>query len=93
MAPAVKDAISTQFPFTTVYEERGGHLKFRVAMGEDGSSSSSTSTPTSGALLSGLFSFLERSKAELGILEYSVCQTTLEQLFLSISRHAEENAR
>jgi len=61
----------------SMYEEYGGHLQFCVVI-ERGDSA--------GTFLSTIFSFLEESREHLGISEYSVCQTTLEQLFVAISR-------
>jgi len=81
MVSKVKEAVMEHVACASIYEEYGGHLKFRVVI-ERGDSA--------GTLLSTIFSFLEESKEYLGISEYSVCQTTLEQLFLAISRQEEE---
>jgi ATP-binding cassette subfamily A (ABC1) protein 3 len=45
-----------------------------------------------GTRLSQVFEFLEANRATLGITDYSVTQSSLEQVFLRISASAEQEA-
>ena len=42
-------------------------------------------------VLSGLFGTVERSKHRLGVVDYSICQSSVEQVFLRISAGAQAN--
>jgi ATP-binding cassette, subfamily A (ABC1), member 3 len=55
-----------------------------VVVADDGAAQSSTTTTSVGASISALFALLEENKRDLGFEYYSVSQTTLDQVFLSI---------
>ena len=66
------DFLVREFPGTTVFDDHQGYLDFRI--------------PHSSLSLSKLFKEMERTKAEFSVEDYSVHQTTLEQVFLSFTR-------
>ncbi|KAL1957039.1 hypothetical protein VTO42DRAFT_6416 [Malbranchea cinnamomea] len=73
-------------PGLSSVEERGDQISYDF--GENGGNrtvtSSQTTSVASGIGISQLFSLLERNKENLGFEYYSVSQTTLDQVFLSI---------
>ena len=68
--------VHTSFPSAKVLEAHGGYQSFEVARGFD---------------MAKVFRELERAKAELGLENYTLSQTSLEQVFLNIAekQHAE----
>jgi ABC-type multidrug transport system ATPase subunit len=66
--------LKDKFPGTKILEKHGCLLKFRLLR------------DTSLMPLSAVFRVLENSRAPFGIQEYSLSQTTLEQLFVSLSK-------
>jgi hypothetical protein len=70
--PAVKAFVATTFPGGLLEEEHGGRLKYRL--------------PMEGLSLSQVFGAIETKKGELAIDDYSVSQSTLEQVFLSFAK-------
>jgi len=66
----VKDGIRRQYPGMVVLEEHGSNLKLRV--------------PSAGLTLADVFRYLEANKNVLGMDSYAVCETTLEQIFVSM---------
>jgi ABC-type multidrug transport system ATPase subunit len=71
--PAVTQFISATIPTATLQEERLGKITY--ALPPD-------------AKLSAVFASVEQRKAELHILDYTVSQTSLEQVFLRIGADA-----
>ena len=67
--------MGTAFPGALLQERRGEHTRWQV--------------PNRGALGS-VFEAIEGSKAELGVVEYAVSQTTLEQIFVQFASQQEE---
>jgi ABC-type multidrug transport system ATPase subunit len=65
------------FPGISVLEIYGGHIKYQTK-----------SDPN--VTLRSIFSIVEKHRAEMGIIDYSVGQTTLEQIFINF---AKEGAR
>ena len=62
-----------EFPGTTVFDDHQGYLDFQI--------------PHPNLSLSKLFKEMERTKAEYGVEDYSVHQTSLEQVFLAFTRN------
>ena len=76
-AAAVETSDAAAAAQVQVLEDFGGRL--RVALPK--------STAQGPVLLSRLFGEIQRARDRLGIIDYSVSQTTLEQVFLSFARH------
>jgi len=73
-----KKWIHGQISDTKLLEDQGENMKFRVE-------------PPEGKLkLSGIFRMIEENREELSIVEYSVSETTLEQIFIHFARQQEE---
>ena len=70
--PAVKQFVATTFQGALLEEEHGGRLKYRL--------------PMEGLSLSRVFGAIEGGKGALAIDDYSVSQSTLEQVFLSFAK-------
>ncbi|KAK3796087.1 hypothetical protein RRG08_044081 [Elysia crispata] len=68
----VIDFISENFPGAKVFDDHQGYIHFQV--------------PDAGVKLAQVFSLMESSKANLNVQDYSVHQTTLEQIFLTFTR-------
>ena len=68
----VKMFISTNFGGSSLIEEYGGRLQFKVT--------------NKSLTLAKVFGFIEERKEELGIEDYSYSQTTLEQVFISFAK-------
>ncbi len=95
----IREWVKAEFPAATVEEKTWhGQIRFSVPMNNARNASvvsekdtivppsTSHSMPAagSGASISSLFTLLERNKQDLGFEYYSVSQTTLDQVFLSI---------
>ncbi len=70
-----------RFPGTELLEQHGCLLKFRLLNGP----SRAAAAAAAAAPLSVVFRELEQIKASYGVQEYGVSQTTLEQLFVSLT--------
>ncbi|GFO39485.1 ATP-binding cassette sub-family a member 3 [Plakobranchus ocellatus] len=68
----VIDFIAENFPGATVFDDHQGYIHFQV--------------PDSGVTLAHVFTLMESIKENLNVQDYSVHQTTLEQVFLSFTR-------
>ena len=64
--------INQSFPGAVLQDSHEGYVSYRV--------------PYEAASLAALFGAMERSKAYFSVQEYSVCQASLEQVFLSLAR-------
>jgi ABC-type multidrug transport system ATPase subunit len=73
--PRIKDYVARNFSGAKLAECHGGRIKFRL--------------PKSTLSLAQIFREMETVKSQMGIEDYSINQTSLEQIFLSI---ASENA-
>eukprot|EP00123_Amoebidium_parasiticum_P018720 comp24269_c0_seq1/m.45256 comp24269_c0_seq1/g.45256 ORF comp24269_c0_seq1/g.45256 comp24269_c0_seq1/m.45256 type:complete len:1770 (-) comp24269_c0_seq1:99-5408(-) len=73
----VKDFMATTFPGSELKEEHHGLLNYNL--------------PQEGMLWSQIFGQLEKGKKTLGLEDYSVSQTTLEQIFIRFARQQEED--
>ncbi|XP_071081916.1 phospholipid-transporting ATPase ABCA3-like [Haliotis cracherodii] len=75
-APALTEPlvsfITATFPETKVFDDHQGYVHFQV--------------PYSAVSLAQVFTLMEQSKAQFSVEDYSVHQTTLEQVFLSFTR-------
>ena len=60
-------ALAQEFDQVELLEQFGGYFRFRA--------------PTSGKTIGSIFGMIESRKADFNIAEYSVSQTTLEQIF------------
>ena len=67
----VKNFITEKFPDSQVFDDHQDYLHFRI--------------PNTSVSLSSVFGAMEKASETLGIEDYSVHQTTLEQLFLSFT--------
>ncbi|KAH3745165.1 ATP-binding cassette transporter subfamily A [Pelomyxa schiedti] len=72
----VEQWVQTTFKGAEIAEKHVERLKYII--------------PNQGGSLSTVFAGIESAKVKLQILEYSVCQPTLEQIFVSIARQQEE---
>jgi len=70
----VIQALGTQFDVVELLEQFGGYYRFRA--------------PTSGKTIGSIFGFIEQRKADFSVAEYSVSQTTLEQIFQTFANTA-----
>ena len=68
----VLQAVPTLFPGACLEHNHAGKLRYQLAR-------------EGGATLAGMFDMMERRKEELGILDYSCSQPSLESIFLSIA--------
>lgn len=68
----IEEFMIANFPRAQLAEERWQRLTYRL--------------PSDGAPLSRIFGAMEKEKARLDIDEYSVSQSTLEQVFLSFAK-------
>ena len=68
----VRNFLFGEFPGTEVFEDQQGYLDFQI--------------PSPNLSLAKLFREMERKKSEFGVEDYSVHQTSLEQVFLSFTR-------
>ncbi|XP_046356672.2 phospholipid-transporting ATPase ABCA3-like [Haliotis rufescens] len=64
--------ITTSYPNTHVFDDHQGYVHFQV--------------PYSAVSLAQVFTLMEQSKVQFSVEDYSVHQTTLEQVFLSFTR-------
>eukprot|EP00467_Chlorarachnion_reptans_P011068 CAMPEP_0114538360 /NCGR_PEP_ID=MMETSP0109-20121206/30099_1 /TAXON_ID=29199 /ORGANISM="Chlorarachnion reptans, Strain CCCM449" /LENGTH=2283 /DNA_ID=CAMNT_0001722369 /DNA_START=209 /DNA_END=7060 /DNA_ORIENTATION=- len=78
-AGVVIEALMKEFPRLSVLESYGGKLKLRLRESEEKSEEKKTS-------LAFIFRQLELHKKRLGITDYSVSQSSLEQIFISMVR-------
>lgn len=67
----VKNFIKEKFPDSQVFDDHQDYLHFRI--------------PDTSVSLSTVFSAMEEAQESLGLEDYSVHQTTLEQVFLSFT--------
>ncbi|KAL8603343.1 hypothetical protein ACOMHN_039706 [Nucella lapillus] len=65
-------AIMSKFPGTQKFDDHQGYVHFQV--------------PDASVPLSEVFEAMEKARSELGVEDYSVHQTTLEQIFLTFTR-------
>jgi len=63
-----------EFDMVELLEQFGGYYRFRA--------------PTSGKTIGHIFGFIERRKESFNVAEYSVSQTTLEQIFQTFANTA-----
>lgn len=85
--------INQHFASATIVEAYGGKIKFKIpqsASDSPDSSSSSSPSPSNGHTLRSVFAAIENVKSRVGISEYSVCQTTLEQIFIYFAKQGAE---
>ncbi|XP_052680751.1 phospholipid-transporting ATPase ABCA3-like [Crassostrea angulata] len=68
----IRNFLFGEFPGTEVFEDQQGYLDFQI--------------PNQNLSLAKLFREMERTKSEFGVADYSVHQTSLEQVFLSFTR-------
>jgi ABC-type multidrug transport system ATPase subunit len=68
--------VHERFPGAKILERQQQNIKFRV--------------PRQGTTLADLFEMIESNKARLDVSEYSVSETTLEQIFIHFARQQEE---
>jgi len=79
--PALKQYIETTFPGSLLKDEHQGYIHYQLKAGED-------------KTWANLFGIMERAKQQYNIEDYSISQTTLEQVFLNFTRaqrEAEDN--
>ena len=74
-----KSYIETTFPGSVLRDEHLAQLQYQI------------SDPT--ATLARLFGALEAARADLGVEDYSISQTTLEQIFVGFAREQREHER
>ena len=65
--------ITTTFPNSTVFESSEGYVDYQI--------------PDDNAKLGQIFGVMERAKTEYEVEDYSVHQTTLEQIFLTFTQN------
>ena len=65
--------ITSTFPNTTVFESSQGYIDFQI--------------PDDNAKLGQIFGVMEKAKEEYDVEDYSVHQTTLEQIFLTFTQN------
>lgn len=68
--------VSGEFKNTELLEDQGQNMKFRIQSG--------------GRSLGGIFRVIETNRGTLGVIEYSVSETTLEQIFLQFAKQQNE---
>jgi len=76
----MRDFMTSKFPNSILKDEHQTMVQYQVLTSSDGSSGQKD------IKWSELFQTLESSKDDLGIVDYSVSQTTLEQVFLNFAR-------
>jgi len=72
-ASAIGDEVCRLFPGATLEAAHAGKLKFEL--------------PTDGLSLAAVFERMEACKAQLGVLDYSASQPSLESIFLAIAQN------
>ncbi|XP_037883728.1 phospholipid-transporting ATPase ABCA1 isoform X1 [Glossina fuscipes] len=75
----VKQFVEVEFPQAVLKEEYQGILTFYI--------------PLSSIKWSQIFGLMERNRDQLNIEDYSISQTTLEEIFLDFAKHQREDAR
>lgn len=75
----VKNFVKSTFPDSTIFDDHQGYVHFQI--------------PDNNIALGRVFGEMERAKSQFNIEDYSVHQTTLEQVFLSFTRHQEAPAQ
>jgi ABC-type multidrug transport system ATPase subunit len=78
----ITKAITSMFPQSRLLEKHVRLLRFQLPSLQEQKISS----------LADLFEILEKNKLNIGICDYSISQTTLEQIFLHFSQQQEEEA-
>ena len=68
----VKGFMQTTFPGAYLIEEHQGYLQYQIVQND--------------VKLSHMFGVLEDKRTELGIIDYSVSQTSLEQVFINFAK-------
>ncbi|GAB5359398.1 hypothetical protein AAMO2058_000540400 [Amorphochlora amoebiformis] len=78
-APAFKTWLKGEFKETKILEDQGENMKFRI-------------NPPQGTTLGGIFRLIEKNRKTqaFGIIEYSVSETSLEQIFIHFARQQQE---
>ena len=71
----LKNFVKSTFPNSTIFDDHQGYVHFQI--------------PDNNIALGKVFGEMERAKSKYDIEDYSVHQTTLEQVFLSFTRHQE----
>jgi len=84
-ARAARDFLLEHFPDAEMIEDYGGKLKYKILQGKDAASQAEAKKWR----LKDIFALIESNKAAAGIAEYSVGQTTLEQIFIQFARKGE----
>jgi len=72
-----KKWVHSTFGDAKLLEDQGTNMKHQVAQDKKSS-------------LGSIFRKIEESRKEIGIVEYSVSETTLEQIFIGFARHQKE---
>ncbi|XP_068154368.1 LOW QUALITY PROTEIN: phospholipid-transporting ATPase ABCA3 [Drosophila tropicalis] len=75
----VKEFVESEFPQSVLQEEYQGILTFYI--------------PLTGIKWSQIFGLMERKRDELNIEDYSISQTTLEEIFLEFAKYQREDPR
>jgi ABC-type multidrug transport system ATPase subunit len=75
-AESLKEWVNAKFLASSLEEEIGGQLRYEI--------------PQENVNLSGVFRKLEQDRAALGLADFSVSQTTLEQVFVRFAAQQEE---
>ncbi|XP_034472561.1 ATP-binding cassette sub-family A member 3 isoform X2 [Drosophila innubila] len=75
----VKKFVQQKFPQAILQEEYQGMLTFYI--------------PLNGIKWSKIFGLMEQSRYELNVEDYSISQTTLEEIFLDFAKHQREDPR
>jgi hypothetical protein len=78
------------FPGAVLEEWHGSLFKYAIpkrrSLADAGLTAATAQDRTGSTSLASIFGAVEAAKEELGIIEYSVSQTTLEQVFISIAK-------
>lgn len=69
----IKEFIQREFPSSNIFDDHQGYLHFQI--------------PDQNASLAQVFGTMEQAKRQFAIDDYSVHQTTLEQVFIAFTRH------
>jgi hypothetical protein len=78
--PAFKANLESTWPSITIIEQHGNALKFRIPRESQGQKTT----------IGQVFRFIEACKAQYDVKDYSVSETTLEQIFIQFAKQQEE---
>jgi hypothetical protein len=82
---AFQAELESTWPAVQIIEQHGDALKFRLPRQVDSADGSVQLTS-----IGSVFRFMEARKQQYGISDYSVAETTLEQIFISFAKQQEE---